>query len=381
MTDGAIGPVLNVNDRRTRLVRRAGSWYAATRRRLSRRVPRADVVVEPRGPAWFHELLVPTATLGDRHLAERRGLPLIVLDVGDVAPFVQPALSNPVIRSWPEGLPADYEALARAASLLAGGPAKERHVAYRAAQRSSASALIDRRLQEADRPLDTSDREVTVVCVTERPHHIGAVLDQFAGQTWGHKRLLVVTNSHAFDTSDVDERVHATAEGVTIHTDPSLSLGACLNLALDRTSTRYVAKVDDDDRYGPSFLEDLMIAHRFAGAGVVGKHSYFAHLSRSDRTILRFPDGEFRYTPYLAGGTLVIDREQTGSLRFPDVSIGEDQGFILASLRRGISTFSADRFNYVQERGSENTWQASDEAYLTSYAEVDPGEGFDAAVV
>ena len=381
MTDGASVPVLTVNDRRTRLVRRAGSWYAAARRRRSRPVPRADVVVEPRGPAWFHELLAPTAVLGGRRLAERRGLPLIVLDVAGVAPFVQPALSNPVVRSWPEGLPADYEALARAASLLGDGPAKERHVAYRAAQRSSASALIDRGLQEADHPLDTSDREVTVVCVTERPHHIEAVLDQFVGQTWGHKRLLVVTNSAAFDAPDVDERVHETAGGATIHTDPSVSLGACLNLALDRTTTRFVAKVDDDDRYGPSFLEDLMIAHRFAGAGVVGKHSYFAHLSRSGRTILRFPDGDFRYTPYLAGGTLMIDRERTGGLGFPDVSIGEDQGFVLACLRRGISTFSADRFNYVQERGAENTWQASDEAYLTSYADVDPGEGVDAAVV
>ena len=221
---------------------------------------------------------------------------------------------------------------------------------------------------------------VSVVCVTKRPRMLESVIDNFRRQTWEHKRLTVVTNADGFDESHVNELVDRVG-GDTIRTDPQVSLGACLNLALDRSDTRYVAKIDDDDIYGEHYLEDLMLAHRYADAGVVGKHSYFAHLADADETILRFPGGDFCYTPYLAGGTLVIDRDRTKSVRFPDVSVGEDQGFIVACLRRGISTFSADRFNYVQVRAADNTWRADDESYRAAAEPVGPGLARDVALI
>jgi hypothetical protein len=341
---------------------------------------RRDVVVDATGPAWFRALLEPTAMVGDARMAERHGVPLVVLDVDRTEPFVQPMLSNPLDRAWPEELPPAYERLAREASYGPVDGEKDRHVAYRAAHRRTASTVIEHHLLDTGQPVDSSDRAVTVVCVTNRPQNLDAVLEHYSCQTWEHKRLLVVTNADGFDRGAVDDLVGASG-GATIHSEPTVSLGACLNLALDRATTRFVAKIDDDDLYGPSFIEDLMIAHRYAGAGVVGKHSYFAYLSGSDRTVLRFPGGDFRYTPYVAGGTLAIDRERTRSLRFPDVSVGEDQGFVLGCLRRGISTFSADRFNYVQVRGSDNTWQATEDEYLTSYADVGPGAPQDVAIV
>lgn len=94
----------------------------------------------------------------------------------------------------------------------------------------------------------------------------------------------------------------------------------------------------------------------YARAGVVGKHSYRAYLADHDLALLRFPGREYTYTPCLAGGTLVIDLGRTNGIRFPDVSIGEDQGFIAACHRHGVPTFGADRFNFVQVRHGGNTW-------------------------
>ena len=65
----------------------------------------------------------------------------------------------------------------------------------------------------------------------------------------------------------------------------------------------------------------------------------------------------------------------------PDVSVGEDQGFIVACLRRGISTFSADRFNYVQVRAADNTWRAADASYLASFQPVSEGLATDVALI
>jgi len=126
------------------------------------------------------------------------------------------------------------------------------------------------------------------------------------------------------------------------------------------SSSRFVAKFDDDDRYGAHHLVDSLRAHGYAGAGVVGKHTYYAEIEATGERLLRFPGNEFRYTSTLAGGTLVIDRDRTGDLAFDDISLGEDRAFIAACNRRGLSTFSADRFNFVQSRGRDNTWTIAD---------------------
>ncbi|MEM1335641.1 MAG: hypothetical protein AAGG08_19525, partial [Actinomycetota bacterium] len=101
-----------------------------------------------------------------------------------------------------------------------------------------------------------------------------------------------------------------------------------------------------------------------AGAGVVGKHTYYADVVASSQHVVKFPGNEFRYSSALAGGTLVIDRERTSDLGFEEISLGEDQAFLRACHRRGISTFSADRFNFVQLRSGDNTWRVSDELFL-----------------
>lgn len=385
MNAASTPPTLAVNSLRSRLIRRLGLRYADLRRRFRSPRRRDDVVVDARGPAWLRSLVTPTASVGDQRDADRTGATLIVVDADRVEPFVQPALSNPVRRTWPSELPEPYERLARAASYLpadagSGPPLGPIHRSYRAAHRHALDRTLDDLLTARGGRVGSRSRSVTVVCVTNRPPMLDAVVGNFRRQTWEHKRLIVVTNAHGFDPSRVGRLVDQ-VDGEVIRTDPQISLGACLNLALERSDTRYVAKVDDDDIYGEHYLEDLMLAHGYAGAGVVGKHCYFAHLADTDETILRFPGGDFRYTPYLAGGTLVIDRERTGSVRFPDVSVGEDQGFVVACLRRGVSTFSADRFNYVQVRAADNTWRADDASYLTSYEPVGPGLATDVALI
>jgi hypothetical protein len=120
-----------------------------------------------------------------------------------------------------------------------------------------------------------------------------------------------------------------------------------------------------------------MRAHAYAGAAVVGKHTYYAYLAEQDRTVLRFPTHEFSYSSTLAGGTLVIDRDRIGSVRFADVSIGEDRAFIAACLRRGAATYSADRFSFTQTRSGDNTWNVDLERFLIGTTPVQSGNAAD----
>lgn len=219
------------------------------------------------------------------------------------------------------------------------------------------------------------DGRVAIVCVSRRPELLEAVVGNVSRQVDVDRQDLdVVYVANGADV-DLDRVEQAFSDFGSVHVDrlpPERSLGAGLNRALELTDARFVAKFDDDDLYGPQYLADALRAHSYAGAGVVGKHTYYAHLAQSDETLLRFPTHEFRYSSTLAGGTLVIDRERVGDQRFDDISIGEDRAFIAACHRRGISTFSSDRFNFTQVRSGDNTWTIDDDTFRRGTLDIDP---------
>lgn len=219
------------------------------------------------------------------------------------------------------------------------------------------------------------DATVAIVCVSNRPHLLADIVSNVRRQTEidpGRLDVVYVANYHDADRTEIESEFDG-VEGVYVETPPAgTSLGAGLNRALARTDARFVAKFDDDDLYGPHHLADSLRAHSYCGAGVVGKHSYYAHFPDRDETVLRFPGREFSYSSTLAGGTLVIDRDSVGDQQFPDISLGEDRAFLAACHRRGISTFAADRFNFTQIRSDHNTWQPGDEVFLDGTQRVDP---------
>ncbi|MGA9275684.1 glycosyltransferase [Ilumatobacter sp.] len=211
---------------------------------------------------------------------------------------------------------------------------------------------------------------VAVVCVSMRPQLIDDVVANVGRQDGVDTELVFVANSPDFD-HDVVDAAFEPLGAVIERPPPDTSLGVALNRAMARTDARFVAKFDDDDIYGANYLADALRAHAYAGAGVVGKHSYFARIAETGATHIRFPGNEFRYSGTLAGGTFVIDRDRVGGQQFDDISLGEDRAFLSRCHRRGISTFSADRFNFVQMRTGSNTWAIDDAAYLKRSIEVD----------
>ncbi len=87
-----------------------------------------------------------------------------------------------------------------------------------------------------------------------------------------------------------------------------------LHLLAERADGRYVSKWDDDDIYGPDHLLDLVLAHDYSNADLVGKGAEFVHLEASDVTIRRFAIGAERPAVTLAGGTLLLERDRLRDL-------------------------------------------------------------------
>lgn len=212
---------------------------------------------------------------------------------------------------------------------------------------------------------------VGIVCVSNRPERLAPVLEAVDGQRGVSPHFVLVPNGRAWDRESTGGAVRSIARGSVIWDAEDASLGEALNAGTDALDTRFVAKIDDDDHYGPQYLADALRAHRYAGAGIVGKHTYYAAVDALDDLLLRFPGHDHVYSSTLAGGTLVIDRERVGDLRFEDMSLGEDRAFIHACHRLGISTYSADRFSFVQHRGADNTWRLGVDQYLEGCIVVD----------
>ena len=166
-------------------------------------------------------------------------------------------------------------------------------------------------------------------------------------------------------------RVEAVGEGVTnvevIAADKELTLGACLNLGVDASDGKYVAKVDDDNFYGRHYLTDLLDCFTHSGAGIVGKWAHYTWLRSSGAVVLRFPYAEHRFEKLVQGGTIILDRDVVTDLRFGDLPRAVDTDILTRATEAGVRTWSGDRFNFVSVRGVDrhaHTWPIADTALM-----------------
>jgi spore maturation protein CgeB len=212
---------------------------------------------------------------------------------------------------------------------------------------------------------------VSVVVATNRPHQLGHVLATVGSQVGVSVQLVLGT--HGWDLDEAELRARARHHGVDdvtlVPVGADVPLGECLNRLVAAAGGDLVAKMDDDDLYGPHYLSDQAYALEFSRADVVGKQAHYLRLDRLDATLLRFREREHRFTDFVAGPTIVTRRATALDAPFPARSQGEDTGFLRSVTGSGGTVYSADRFNFVQVRRSQpagHSWQVSDTELLAS---------------
>ena len=222
-------------------------------------------------------------------------------------------------------------------------------------------------------PSETVRRpSVTALVSTNRPHRLDDVLRTVGAQRDVGVQLALLT--HGFEVDAADLRARAKEAGVEdlvlLHAGTDLPLGGCLNRLVDAADGHVVAKLDDDDLYGPQYLSDQLYAMAYSGAEVVGKQAHYMYLEAHDATVLRFAEREHRFTDFVMGPTIVARRPVAAKVRFGETARGEDTEFLRRVADRGARIYSADRFNFVQVRGrtggDAHTWRVSDLEVLAS---------------
>lgn len=211
---------------------------------------------------------------------------------------------------------------------------------------------------------------VSVTLSTNRRHRVDQVLACVGAQQDVSVQLVLLT--HGFSVEDETEfRLRAKRAGVEelvlLEADVGVPLGQCLNRAVEAADGVVVAKMDDDDVYGPHYLSDQLDALNYSGADIVGKQAHYLHLEAHDATLLRHRDREHRFTDFVMGPTIVTSRDVAKAVAFGETAAGEDTTFLRRAVDAGLRIYSADRFNFVQVRsgGGEHTWSVTDGELLS----------------
>ncbi len=202
---------------------------------------------------------------------------------------------------------------------------------------------------------------VTVLLATNRPTFLADALARISAQTAA--RLDVSLVLHGDNFAGVDLPDHPLVSAVTRAPD-SWTLGSCLNAAFDQAGGMFVAKMDDDDHYGPEHLADLLLAHDYSQADIVGKQAEFVFLADSNVTIRRPLGPSERRRSHVAGPTPLMRRELLATHRFLPVPRRVDSTLYERVIAAGGHVYATHARDFVLERRSHgHTWSVDDAVF------------------
>jgi hypothetical protein len=217
---------------------------------------------------------------------------------------------------------------------------------------------------------------VSAVVCTMRPEQLDHILATLDRQTAPRIELVLVAHGWSPDADRLRRRLPTLENIEVVSADERVTLGTATNLGFLRASGDVLTKMDDDDHYGPHYLEDQVSALEYSDAEIVGKRSVYAYIAGLDTTVLRFPGEEHRDVSFVAGPTICMRREVFEELMFPDVPVGIDTIFFEQARAAGARVYSADRFNFLYMRGRQHvshTWKVPDERFLRNARVVHAG--------
>ncbi len=223
--------------------------------------------------------------------------------------------------------------------------------------------------------------EVSILAPTRRPDRLAEVMATVGAQTYPRLELVLALHGDGFDG---DAEIAALARDLphpvrAVRVDGSEPLGAVLRAAAAAAGGTLLTKMDDDDHYGAEHVWDLVLAHEYSQAQLIGKSAEYVYLERLDKTVRDAQRQKFseRYIPFVgvSGGVLMISshdlNEAGGWRRVPrrvDIALAED---VAVAGGRIYWTHGA---GYLRVRhGGEHTWAVEDSHFLGRASEVREG--------
>lgn len=215
-------------------------------------------------------------------------------------------------------------------------------------------------------------RSVSAIVTTNRAHEIDNALANVGRQAYagdGGVELILILHGLDVPRAEIAARAQdaGLADVTVLEADSSMTLGACMNLGVDAAGGDFIAKMDDDDYYGRHYLTDLVAAFSYSDAGIVGKWATYVWLRSIGAVVLRRVYAEHRPERLVQGATITMRRDVARDLWFSDIPRGIDTDLLNRAKEAGVTTYSADRFNFIVIRNADlnvHTWTIADSALM-----------------
>ena len=203
---------------------------------------------------------------------------------------------------------------------------------------------------------------VSVLLATRRPERLARAVGCVAAQAYPNLELVLALHGDGFPTAPV----LSSPPVRIVRVDRGQPLGGVLAAAAAAASGELLAKMDDDDCYGPEHLLDLVLGHAYSGAVLVGKGLEFVYLAKADRTIRCGRWRAERYSCDLAGGGLLIARRDLQDLGgWRPLPVGVDQALAADVAAAGGGVYRTHGAGFVLVRhGRGHAWGVTEATLL-----------------
>ena len=219
---------------------------------------------------------------------------------------------------------------------------------------------------------------VSVLLATRRPDRLAEAIASVAAQTYPRVELVLAAHGDGFDRARLEALASDSGTDARVLPVPAgRVLGEVLNEALQHSRGELITKFDDDDFYGPEHIWDLVLAHEYSRASLVGKAAEYVYLEGADRTLRRFRGGAERFGSKLtlAGGAMIIARSDLDAVvGWQPVPAGVDRALMKDVVDGGGQLYRTHGRGYLLVRHARgHTWEADDEYFLEQAVEVHDG--------
>ena len=206
---------------------------------------------------------------------------------------------------------------------------------------------------------------VSVIVATRRPAFVADAVGMIAAQAYGPLELVLVLHRHTPVDLPPEAREACRAAGAcVVQAPPTSTLGECLNAGIAASRGELIAKVDDDDVYGPAYLGEAVAAFLAGKGDVIGKAEHYVYLAAARELLLWLPGAsEADGQSDLVGGTLLFPRPLGLDPGFRPLSISEDVDFLDSCAAAGLRLYATSRRHFARRRlgdTAHHTWHADD---------------------
>ncbi len=211
---------------------------------------------------------------------------------------------------------------------------------------------------------------LSVLISSARPSDLLAIMLQLEKQTLSQFQLVIglhnfdLTRAHRSQIKILEKR---NIEVITEYFDESFTLGKILTSLGKISHGEYIAKMDDDDIYGPHHLSDLLELIILKQADAVGRAMNFVYVEALDLTVRRMTSQGISmanvWADWVCGGTILAKRSSAEGAGWFGAGKSAVDTFILQGIKsNGGKIWRTYGAGYIYRRS------IAAQTYITNYS-------------